>query len=126
VKARYYLDFDDVTGTVPVIAGETATFVTFRLRGTWAKRLKKRDIVYLASTKSKQVYAKAKVTFVQKGPARFILASYAPQSHLEIGQDLGPEWLASVRRYESMRKRYGPHKFSNDSIITAIGLCVKE
>jgi hypothetical protein len=115
MRARYYLEFDDIAGT------ELTRFATFRLSGSWAKRLKKRDVVLLADVKLRQIYGTAKVLDVHVGRVRDMLELHAQHGHLALAHGESAE-VAPDKRFASMMRRYGPHRFGYDSILSVIYL----
>jgi hypothetical protein len=115
---RHYLEFQNLAGL------DQPKLATFRLRGTWAKRLKPGEIVFLASVKDRRVIGTARVAAVHSGPAYNMLAQHAHKSHVELGD---PELAcdprgAAFRRMESLRHIYGPSRFTETSIISVIEL----
>jgi hypothetical protein len=111
---RHYLTFDNPIG----LEGE---FCTFRLRGTWFKKLKVRNTVYLCDNKAATVIGKAKVTALCKGTLLEMAYIHGAYSHLEEGKKVRHQ-DAAKRRLEGMKKIYGPHRCADNSIVTVIYL----
>lgn len=116
MREAFCLEFDSREGTDRVV------FATFRLHLTWAKRLRKGRVVYLLDTKTRTVYGKAKVLEVHAGKCMEILRDWGVLSHLEAEDALDTAVLSTIarRRFSSIQKRYGPHRVSETSNITAI------
>lgn len=116
MREAFYLEFDSREGT------DRQLFATFRLHLTWAKRLTKGRVVLLADTKTRTVYGKAKVLEVHSGKILSVLKDWAHRSHLEPERPYeSPIYSrAADRRFASLLRRYGPHRVSETSNLTAI------
>jgi hypothetical protein len=115
MRPRHYLEFDDIAGT------DSEHFATFRLSGGWARRLKKGQSVFLAHTKTHCIIGTARVLSVELGRVAEMLEKHARYGHLSQASGEHPA-TAPSRRFESMQKRYGPHRFKHDSLMTVIYL----
>lgn len=96
-------------------------FVTFRLGLAWTKRVKPGDWVEL--THKGQVIGHAHVDGFYVGRVKTVIRRYGKWHHLEEFP-----WRPGViqRRFDSLKKLYGPKKLNEDSIITAIILQRKD
>lgn len=113
-NTRYYLEFLDKTGT------DQDYFCTFRLGKLWFHKLALGYKVWLAHKTF--IYDEATVVMTEVGPASMILKQHAKYSHLELANFPNAKRSAPQRRFESLQKLYGPHKFNEDSSLTAIFL----
>lgn len=94
-------------------------FCTFRLHGTWGKKLKKGMYVYMLDNQSGMVVGKARVSQVYVGPLAQQAQMFGMDSHVEPLRV--PKGYAQ-RRLESLRKIYGPNRVRDDSRVTVIYL----
>lgn len=105
----------------PPMLGLEGSFNTVRLGGTWAKRLQDGEKVLLMDKPKSLIFATAIVEGVIVGKLHDVAVSHAALNHNQKGMDAegAPERLMAA-----MKKRYGPHKVSDTSRVTAIYLRV--
>lgn len=92
-------------------------FKTFRLGVAYSKRLRPDQRVYLLARKNMQIVGAACVMAVEVGDFLEMTYKHAFLAHNWLGH---PDPIEALR--ESMRKRYGPNKISDDSLVTVITL----
>jgi len=114
---KYALDFS------PPLIGFTGNFNTFRLGVAWTKRVKAGDRVLMVNTARSLVIARARITDVDSGSLRDMAIKHGSQNHNH--SEFSPD-IAAQRITQSMIKRYGPHKCSEDSKVTVIYLEIIE
>lgn len=95
-----------VIGFIPPIEGVEGTFNTFRLGGTYAKRLNAGDEVLLMNEKSKTVFGRARVESVEVGELWDLCVVHASANHTELANEPNE---APERLLKTVQKIYGPH-----------------
>lgn len=114
---KYFLDFS------PPINGMHGIFNTFRLGAAWIKRVEPGDNVLLANKARSLVIGRAVVSEVDSGTLKEMAIKHGYQNHSQEGY--APE-EAAQRITQSMIKRYGPHKCSEESKVTVLYLEIIE
>lgn len=95
-----------VIGFIPPVEGVDKEFNTFRLGGTFAKRLKEGDEVFLMDEKNKIVFGRAQVLRVESGKLGELCLLHAAKNHREL---LNDETTAPERLFQYLQRVYGPH-----------------
>lgn len=98
---------------------DTPEFATFRLGGGYAKRLKRGQRV-LVVHRGNAIYS-AIVSKIGVGTVSEVLKDHAVRSHMEAGNEDDPA-LAPQRRFESLRRLYGPQRVDENRKLTFIYL----
>ena len=114
---KYFLDF------APPIVGMEGVFNTFRLGIAWTKRVEPNDIILLTNKARSTVIGRAKVVDIKIGTLSEMAATDARFNHNHREYKT---LVAAERLVESMIKRYGPQKCSENSKVTVIYLEIIE
>lgn len=107
----------------PPMLGLEGNFNTFRLGGTWAKRLTTGDKVLLMNKPQAAIFATAVVERVLVGKLCDLAPEHAAMNHNQKGIDVAE---APERLISAMKKRYGPHRCSDNSRCSVIYLRVSD
>lgn len=103
----------------PPMSGIDGSFNTFRLGGTWSRRVQVGERVGLLDNKQMCLIGFATVTGVHTGKLNELSALHACRNH---NQKHLPSDGAGERLMQAMIKRYGPHKCRENSLVTVIEL----
>ena len=108
-----------VIGFVPPIEGIEREFNTFRLGGTWAKKLAVGDNVLIMDEKGKFVFGAATVTRIETGKLAEMCVEHAHWNHRELAN---PVTGAGERLLAYLRKLFGPVICTDNKLTTVIYL----
>ena len=103
----------------PPMTGFEGRFNTVRLGGTWGRRVKGGDRVLLLDKRVSAVFGTAEVEQVVVGRLNELAPAHAEHNHNQKGLDAqgAPERLVA-----GMKKRYGPQKVRDNSLVTFVYL----